>query len=151
MPFRIPEAIKKFDFKLSDAGQPLANVILLGGVRYVEVCPCCSCIHQLPIRHEGDTYTPRCLVKEWGRPDYLKWIVRFPDAAKHTRVQLIGDFSPKGEKTAVPDSTSNTVVKPDSPAQIAPYAENLRKPEISPIPTGQRTRRKNRESIPVPS
>lgn len=89
MPFRIPEAIKKFNFQLSADNLPLAKVILLGGIRYVEVCPGCSCIHQLPIRHEGDTFQPRCLWREWQRPDYRKWIERYPDAAKANTVKLL--------------------------------------------------------------
>ncbi len=89
MPFRIPSAIQTFNFRLSEARIPLAKVILLGGVRYVEVCPCCSCIHQLPMRHEGETFEPRCLFREWQRPDYTRWITKYPEAKEHTRVQLV--------------------------------------------------------------
>lgn len=89
MPFRIPDAIKTFDFRLSEAGLPLAKVILLGGVRYVEVCPACSCIHELPMRHEGDTYEPRCLWREWGSAEYLKWTAKYPQAAEHRKIALV--------------------------------------------------------------
>lgn len=89
MPFRIPDAIKKFTLELSDTGLPLARVILLGGIRYVEVCPCCSCLHPLPVTHRGDTYEPRCLWREWGRLDYQKWVAQHPEAAKHKTVMLV--------------------------------------------------------------
>ncbi len=89
MPFRIPEAIKTFDFKLSEDGLPLAKVILLGGVRYVEVCPCCSCIHQLPMKHQGSEFEPRCLVREWNTANYKAWLKRYPEATKHRTVQLV--------------------------------------------------------------
>ena len=121
MPFKIPDAIKQFDFKLSEDGLPLAKVILLGGIRYVEVCPGCSCLHQLPMRHSGDTYTPRCLLKEWARPDYKAWIERYPDAPQHRAVKLV---TPDQWASLVPAPLA--IVKAKAKAK-APKARTRRK------------------------
>lgn len=126
MPFRIPDAIKSFTWELSASGQPVAHVITLGGVRYVEVCPCCSCIHQLPVTHQGNTFEPRCLWREWGRPDYRKWIEQHPDAANHRMVML----------------TNVDISDLRKPEILS--AENLTKPDIQ--PKAQKAKRQRRQA-----
>ena len=58
MPFRIPTAIAQFTFTLSPTGQPVANVVTLGNGRWIEVCPLCSCLHDITT-YQGSEYEPR--------------------------------------------------------------------------------------------
>src|SRR3989304_1465608 len=84
----IPDEKKRFSWHVNGDGLPLAKVITLGKGRWIACCPICSCLHDVTT-HAGDTYTPRCLLREWARPDYKTWIAKDPDAAEHTRVQLV--------------------------------------------------------------
>ncbi len=135
MPFRIPEAIKTFDWRLSEAGIPLAKIITLGGVRYVEVCPACSCIHEISARHEGDTFEPRCLVREWNTANYQAWVKKYPDAAKHHTVQLV---DAEAWAQLVPPPVLAIVKKPKMTSSTKP-TKRTRKP--APAAKPKRTRK----------
>ncbi len=92
MPFAIPTARDKFKWQLdgeSPGGLPLANIIQLGNAAWIEVCPICSCIHELPASAQpGDMFKPVCLLKTLHPSVYQNWLKRFPDARNYTRVTL---------------------------------------------------------------
>src|SRR5262249_41919794 len=92
MPFSIPTAQCDFSITLTGdllGGLPLANIIQLGNACWIEVCPCCGCIHELPRNAQpGDVLKPLCAVKTTHPTVYKSWLERFPQAAVFRHVLL---------------------------------------------------------------
>ncbi len=118
MPFSIPSEQKEFQFTVNGQGLPLAKVITLGRGRWIAVCPCCGMVHDITT-HTGDTFEPRCLVREWNTANYQAWLKKYPDAASQRTVQLV-TAERWSELTALP---LKVVKKPNAKTRSSRDAE----------------------------
>jgi hypothetical protein len=88
MPLKYPDYQREFTFTVNGDGVPIARVITLGQGRWLTVCPCCGCAHDVTT-FKGDVYEPKCILKVTHPKVYDAWLKRFPDAAQVKQVQLV--------------------------------------------------------------
>lgn len=96
MPIVAKDWQKRFIWTIElQSGAPVADVVDLGGIPYLSVCPLCGCLHEAQRgTTTGDVIKPRCLLREFAhgraaghwRFMYDKWLEKFPQAAKHDSV-----------------------------------------------------------------
>ena len=140
-PLKYPDYQREFTFQINGHGLPVAQVITLGQGRWLTVCPCCGCAHDV-MTHRGDVCEPKCILKVTHPKVYAAWLERFPEASKYTRVELVSrplEIRPyaepkkqkKAEKSVMPAHEALKTV-------FHSEAKTLRKPKVLDAPSRAR-------------